>query len=288
MQVMKIGRAGISHVEEVRLPNNIATFTKDQELLAANRYWLYPAFLDDQGRFELVFHSYIIEIGGQVILIDPCNGNDRPHRVPMFNMLRLPYIERMQESGYRPEDIDFVVCTHLHHDHCGWNTQLRDGKWVPTFPKARYIIRREEYEGLAARNASLGPTDLNVGVFERSVEPVMRAGLMDLVTGNHRIVDGVTAEAAIGHTPGHQMVHIFSEGRHAFFTGDCYHHPIQLVDPTIPFGDGYMPQVIATRKTLVELAWRLNAPLIAAHTQAPYAVRISRDGGALHFIPGIG
>ena len=287
MAAMKIGKTIFNQVEEVRIPNTISTFTKDQELLAVNRYWLYPAFMDDKGAFDLVFHSWIFEVDGRVILIDPCNGNDRPHPVPMFNMLHTPYIERIRASGYRPQDIDFVVCTHLHHDHCGWNTQLRDGKWVPTFPRARYIIRRQEYDDLAARHASLVPPDLNIGVFERSVEPVMRAGLMHLVTGDYQLVPGVTAELAIGHTPGHQMVHIFSAGQHAFFTGDCFHHPIQLVDPTIPFGNGSMPQVIATRKRLVELSSALNAPLIAAHTQAPYAVRVSRIGRALHFTPGV-
>jgi glyoxylase-like metal-dependent hydrolase (beta-lactamase superfamily II) len=288
MTVMQIGRARISEVEEVRLPNRISMFTTDQELLAVNRYWLHPAFLDDNGGFDLVFHSWIVEVGGRVVLIDPCNGNDRPHSVPPFNMLKVPYIERMQASGYRPQDIDFVVCTHLHHDHCGWNTQLRAGKWVPTFPNARYLIRRLEYERLEATYKSLPASNLNIGVFERSVEPVMRAGQMDLITGNHRVSRAITLEPAPGHTLGHQMVHLVSAGRHAFFTGDCFHHPVQLVDPTIPFGDGDdMQQVVAMRKKLVDLSAALDAPLIAAHVQAPYGVRASRAGRVLHFTPGI-
>jgi glyoxylase-like metal-dependent hydrolase (beta-lactamase superfamily II) len=285
--VIKIGQAQISRVEELRIPNHIATFTKDQELLAAHRHWLHPHFLDDKGDFDLVFQSWIVEVGGRVVLIDPCNGNGKPHVVPFFNMLDIPYIERMQASGYRPQDVAFVVCTHLHHDHCGWNTQLRAGKWVPTFPKARYIIRLQEYSRLAAGHASLGPADYNRGVFERSVEPVINAGLVDLVSGNHRLTPALTVEPAYGHTFGHQMVHLDSSGRHAFFTGDCFHHPVQLVDPTIPFAGGDdMQQVIAMRRRLVELSADLDACLIAAHVQAPYVVRVSRAGDVYHFQAG--
>jgi glyoxylase-like metal-dependent hydrolase (beta-lactamase superfamily II) len=285
---MQIGKANINRVEEVRIPNKISYFTNDAELLAVNRYWLYPHFLDDKGGFDLVFQSWIVEVGGRVILIDPCNGNGIPHSVPFFNNLDVPYIERIQSNGYRPEDIDYVVCTHLHHDHCGWNTRLRDGKWVPTFPKARYIIRQLEYDRLAARHKNLPADDLNQGVFERSVEPVFQAGLVDLVNGSHRITPAVTVEPAAGHTLGHQMVHLTSAGEHAFFTGDCFHHPIQLAEPTVQFAGGEDVEAVTNmRRRLVDLSASLGACLIAAHVPAPYAVRASRAGRAVHFSAGV-
>jgi len=288
LPVMKIGDALIHRVEEHRIPNKISYFTSDEDLLAEHRYWLYPHFLDDNGGFDLVFQSWIVEVDDRVILIDPCNGNGIPHPVPFFDNLDVPYIERMQASGYRPEDIDIVVCTHLHHDHCGWNTQLRDGKWVPTFPNARYIIRRIEYENLAASHKNLPASSLNIGVFERSVEPVLKADLVDLVDGDHHLTPSAVAQHAPGHTLGHQMVHIQSSGRNVFFTGDSYHHPIQLVEPSIPFGDAESPEkVMAMRKKLVDLSVELDAYLIAAHACAPYAVRAFRAGRVLHFSTGI-
>lgn len=288
MALMQIGDILINRVEERRIPNNISYFTDDAELLANHRHWLHPHFLDDEGNFDLVFQSWIIEIDGRVILIDPCNGNAIPHPVPYFDNLDVPYIERMQSSGYRPQDIDFVVCTHLHHDHCGWNTQLREGQWVPTFPNARYIIRRYEYLNWLSSHRDLPQGDYNAGVFERSVEPVVRAGLVDFAYGMHRMTPGALTELAPGHTRGHQMVRLRSQGRHVFFTGDCYHHPIQLVKSDIPFGGGDdMAQVVSTREWLVNLSCDLNAHLIAAHATAPYAVRAFRSGGVPHFSAGI-
>ena len=289
MAAMTIGKARINRVEEVRIPNEIAHFTQDQELIAANRYWLQPHFLDDEGHFDLVFQSFIIEVGGRVVLLDPCTGNGKPHPVPFFNMLEVPWIERIRACGYKPEDIDFVVCTHLHHDHCGWNTMLQGGKWVPTFPKARYIVQQAEYDQWLKTYRNLPADDLNIGVFERSVEPVVRAGLVDFAQGNRRLTRALEVEATPGHTLGHQMLHLQSAGKHVFFTGDCYHHPIQLADPTVMFAGGDdQPRLIETRKRLVELSVRHNAPLIHAHACAPYGVKATRGAdGVPHFATGL-
>jgi len=282
--VLSIGDVALHRVEELRIPNTITYFTRDEELLAANRHWLAPHFLDQDGGFDLVFQSWLFESEGRVVLVDPCTGNGRPHPVEFFDRLDTPFIERMAGTGFRPQDIDFVVCTHLHHDHCGWNTQLRDGRWVPTFPNARYILRRAEFDRWGAHRDRYRGVDYNEGVFERSVRPVVEAGLADLVSGSHRLTPGMVVEPAPGHTLGHQMLHLTASGEHALFTGDCFHHPIQLVDPAIPFGDSEdMEQTIATRLRLVESAADLPALLIAAHLPAPYAVRVWREGDEMRF-----
>ncbi|MCB2080084.1 MAG: MBL fold metallo-hydrolase [Novosphingobium sp.] len=282
--VMVIGDARLQRVEELRIPNSIAYFTTDADLIAANRDWLSPHFLDDDEGFDLVFQSWIFEADGRVVLVDPCTGNGKPHVVPFFDQLDVPYIERMATTGYRPEDIDIVVCTHLHHDHCGWNTQLRDGKWVPTFPNARYIMRRSEYERWGPKSAQHPVFDYNEGVFERSIQPVVEAGLAELISGSHRLTTGMLVEPAPGHTLGHQMLHLTSSGHEAYFTGDCFHHPIQLVDPTIPFGDAEdLDQVIAMRRKLAGLSADRGALLIPAHLPFPHAVRAFRDGDAIRF-----
>ena len=116
------------------------------------------------------------------------------------------------------------------------------------------------------------------------MQPVVEAGLVDFVTGSHRLTPGLTVEPAFGHTVGHQMLHLSSASRHALFTGDCFHHPIQLVEPSIPFGDADdLQQTIATRLRLVEMAVELDAVLIPAHLPAPHAVRAWRDGDHTRF-----
>src|SRR5262249_46307497 len=212
--------------------------------------------------------------------LDPCTGNGRPHPVSFFDRLDVPFIERLGETGFRPGDVDLVVCTHLHHDHCGWNTELRDGKWVPTFPNARYILRREEVGRWGRDRSRYRMPEYNDGVFERSVQPVIEAGLVELVTGDHWLAPGLVVQAAPGHTLGHQMLHLCSAGRHALFTGDCFHHPIQLVEPSILFGDAEdLPQAIATRLRLLEPALGPDAPPIAAPLPAPCARRARPHGG---------
>jgi glyoxylase-like metal-dependent hydrolase (beta-lactamase superfamily II) len=237
MAVLTVGEAEVRRVEELRIPNTIGYFTQDQELVAANRHWLAPGFLDQEDRFDLVFQSWVFAADGRVILVDPCTGNGRPHPVGFFDHLDVPFLERLGEVGFRPEDIQFVVCTHLHHDHCGWNTDFRDGKWVPTFPNARYIMRQDEFDRWGKDRGRYRLFAYNEGVFERSVEPVVEAGLADLVSGTHQLTPSLAVEPAPGHTIGHQMLRLTSAGRHALFTGDSFHHPIQLVEPSIPFGD---------------------------------------------------
>ena len=124
MPVLTVGTVGIHRVEELRIPNRIAYFTEDTDLVAAHRHWLAPHFLDPQDMFDLVFQSWIFEADDRVVLIDPCTGNGKPHPVSFFDRLDVPFIERLSQTGYRPQDIDLVVCTHLHHDHCGWNRHL--------------------------------------------------------------------------------------------------------------------------------------------------------------------
>lgn len=289
MAVMTIGDVALHRVEELRIPNKISYFTEDESLLAANRHWLSPHFLDHSDEFDLCFQSWIFESQGSIVLVDPCTGNGRPHLWPWFDNLDVPYIERLEANGFRAQDIDFVVCTHLHHDHCGWNTELRDGKWVPTFPNARYIVQRQEFERWGSKRGQYPLADFNEGIFERSVLPVFEAGLMELVADNRVLTPNLSVAPAPGHTLGHQMLHLVSAERHALFTGDCFHHPIQLVEPSIPFGEAEdLDLAMVTRRRLVELSIDLDATLIPAHLPYPYAVRAWREGGNLCFSAAFG
>ncbi len=155
MPVFTLGQATITRVEETNVPSyklrDVFTEMTDAQF-SEHKHWLAPHHYEaESGRIRLSVHSWLLQIGGKKILIDSCCGNNKvkPGR-PFWHMLNVPFLERLAAAGARPEEIDLVMCTHLHHDHVGWNTQLRDGRWVPTFSNARYIFGRQEWESLGA------------------------------------------------------------------------------------------------------------------------------------------
>ena len=284
MTLITVGDAEIRRVEEMTINSSIAHLTQNDALIAANRHWLEPNFLNQHGRWDLKFQSWILQVEGKVFVIDPCTGNGRPHIQPWFDKLDFPFIERFTATGIKPEDVDYVFCTHLHHDHCGWSTQLRDGRYVPTFPNASYIYVRREYERWDPRRPGHRVVDYNVDVFDRSVLPVMEAGLAKLVDDRHHICAGVSIEPAYGHTAGHSILHLLSRSEEAYFTGDVFHHPIQMLDPGIHFpGCDDLQMAIETRRRLISQLAESNALVIPAHFPAPHAGWIRRQGDGFTF-----
>lgn len=262
----------------------MAVLTQDQALIDANRQWLEPLFLNPEGDWDFIFQSWVMFVDDKVLVIDPCTGNGRPHMYPLFDGLDTPYIERFSATGVSPQDVDFVFCTHLHHDHCGWNTQLRDGRYVPTFPNASYLFVRREYERWDTRLAGHQFVDYNVGVFERSVLPVMEAGLAELVNDRHRVSSSLEIEPAYGHTLGHSILHLVSQAQEAYFTGDVFHHPLQMLDPRLHMpGCDNLQQAIETRRRVVDLCVERNALAIPAHFPAPHAGWLRRHDGLVSF-----
>ncbi|MCX7864123.1 MAG: MBL fold metallo-hydrolase, partial [Novosphingobium sp.] len=141
MSWITIGEAQIHRVEELRVRLPFAMFGASEEIVAANDGWLKPAWLDEDSTWEMVVQSFLVIVDDRLVVVDPCVGNGRPlPAFPIFDNLDTPFIDRFAATGFRPEDVDAVFCTHLHSDHCGWNTMLRDGKYVPTFPRARYFM----------------------------------------------------------------------------------------------------------------------------------------------------
>jgi glyoxylase-like metal-dependent hydrolase (beta-lactamase superfamily II) len=280
MPMFSLGDAQIDSALEQQLSGRpITSLGADPALIEANRWWLAPHFLEPGDCWSLDFRSWIVRVDGKVVVIDPCNGNDRPHVMPMFDQLQVPFLERFEATGTRIDEVDYVFCTHLHHDHCGWNTMLKDGRWVPTFPNARYLFVQREYERWHPDNAARFPQfPYNEGVYERAIAPVVAAGQADLVQGSHRLSESLCLEPGHGHTFDHTMLHIASRGAEALFTGDAFHHPLQLIDPTIMFGDRDDDAgVIATRQRLVRRSLEHDWLLIAAHLPYPHAGRM-RDG----------
>jgi glyoxylase-like metal-dependent hydrolase (beta-lactamase superfamily II) len=258
----------------------------DPEVLRENPDLTGLRLIDaDSGRLVFSFHSFVVRTGRHTILIDSCLGNDkeRPAR-PQFHRLRTPYLADLAAAGVRPEQVDYVMCTHLHWDHVGWNTRLVDGSWVPTFPNARYVMARREFEhwqGVQQR----GEDTPHRTAFEDSVLPVVRTGQSLLVGDDFALEDGLWFESAPGHTPGNIVIHARSRDDHAVFMGDVVHHQLQLAKPewsTRACSD--MDLSRRTRTRLIEEHAERGTLLLPAHFPAPTAGRIVRHGSAYRYV----
>jgi len=192
--------------------------------------WLVPKFITPEGMIILAVQAFVLEIRGQRIVIDTCVGNDRDRELPQCADLQTAFLEDFKSAGFDPNSINYVLCTHLHFDHCGWNTKREGGRWVPTFPKARYLFGRKEW---AYWQQVLKEKSQDVRHILDSVQPIIDAGLADFVDTNHRLTDEIWLEPSHGHTPGHVSVHVSSRGQEAVVTGDVFHNPIQLAEPEI-------------------------------------------------------
>lgn len=192
--------------------------------------WLVPRFITPEGQIILAVQAFVLEARGRRIVVDTCVGNDKAREIPHCCDLQTAFLEDLIATGFPPETIDTVLCTHLHFDHVGWNTRLVNGQWVPTFPKARYLFGRREWEFC---QTLLREKTVDVRHILDSVQPVLDAGLADLVETNHRIADEIWLEPTPGHTPGHVSVRVSSRGQDAIITGDVLHNPIQCAEPDI-------------------------------------------------------
>ena len=290
MGTLRVGTALIDRVEEHTLPVPLHTLTDDEDFIARRVAPLPGGFLDRESMtFQFSNHSWIVGVDGLTVLIDPCTGNGRQGRGPYFDDLDTPYLERLADLGTPAEAIDMVFCTHLHHDHCGWNTMQADGQWVPTFPNADYLFASEEYRRWDSANPVRHSNTFNPDVFDECVRPVVEAGQARIITLPYEISSSMTIEPAPGHTVGHAMLRVISAGGRAYFTGDAFHHPAQLTRPELHLsGCDDLETAIATRKALVKRVLDEEAFVFPAHFPAPHHGRLAVDGDVdeVYFIPG--
>ena len=250
-----------------------------KQALDAARGWLRPHFLNDDATITLSIHTFAVETAGMRVLVDTCVGNDKPRELPDWNMRRGPFLDDLEAAGFPPESFDRVVCTHLHVDHVGWNTRLENGRWAPTFPRARYLIGRAEWEFWREVEHPLGGD-----VVTDSIQPVFDAGLVDLVESDAKISDEVRLLPTPGHTPGHVSVVIESGGAEAVITGDMFHHPVQCAHPE--WRDFFDTDDALAQKTRASFLSRYaDRPvlILGTHFPAPTAGRIVRDGASYRF-----
>jgi glyoxylase-like metal-dependent hydrolase (beta-lactamase superfamily II) len=238
--------------------------------------WLQPHFADENGRLRMSIHTFLVETPTHRIVVDTCLGNDKENRhIPHWNNMQTRFLADIADAGYPRCSIDTVLCTHLHIDHVGWNTMKVDGKWIPTFPNARYLMGRMEYEHWST---NLARQDMQY-ILADSVTPVLDAGLATLVETDHRICEEISLIPTIGHTPGHVSVRISSKGEEALITGDFMHHPCQIAHPEWSTNaDSDRDQGIRTRLDMFEKLADTPTLVIGTHFAGATAGRIVRDG----------
>ena len=279
----KIGDVSVKRIVEMELPVKYHpkySFLPNATPEALKTMpWLYPHFVQEDGSMVLSIHALLVEAPGLRLVVDTCVGNDKPRGLTRNLPLSTPFLQHLADAGWARESVNAVVCTHLHVDHVGWNTMKDGDTWVPTFPNARYLIGKIEYEHwLKAGDKE------QQEILTDSVKPIFEQGLAETVDLTHRISPEVRLMPTTGHTPGHVSVVIESKGETAIITGDMMHHPCQIAHPD--WDDRYDDDGAAaevTRRAFVKDFADKPVLIIGTHFAAPTAGHIKRDGETYRF-----
>ncbi|MFL5168748.1 MAG: MBL fold metallo-hydrolase [Microvirga sp.] len=249
----------------------------DPELGKRHIAELEPGVFDQaSGKMVITYQTFVVRTPKHTILVDTCTGEDKGYAAPM-DFPKAPWLEGFRAAGLKFEDIDYVFCTHLHIDHCGWNTVLRDGRWVPTFPRAKYVFHKREYA--AWEEATQRGDNPPGNVWRFNCEPVVEAGQALLVDDDFALDDTVWLSPTPGHSPCHCCVNIRSGGERAVVTGDLFHHALQCREPQWSTIFDWDPkQAIASRRRFFGEVARTGLLLLPIHFPHPTAGRLEGDG----------
>jgi glyoxylase-like metal-dependent hydrolase (beta-lactamase superfamily II) len=287
MTTFRVGDVQITRVEESYGPGFRASMLMPRfSLDAVDNHGrdVFGQFMDfDTQQALLSVHTWVVRTPRSVILVDTCTGNHK-HRptMPSMHMLDTPYLARLAAAGFAPEDVDFVVLTHLHIDHVGFNTTLRGGRWVPTFPNATYLMNATEFEFWNPSNPASAVLEFNAGVFADSVAPCFEAEQVRLWRGTHELDEVIHLFETPGHTPGNAAAWLHSRDRWALFSGDNMHSPMQVFEPSWSSAfDLDKAEAERSRRRLVEACAERDALLLAAHFSAPHVFKVVQRGNGL-------
>jgi glyoxylase-like metal-dependent hydrolase (beta-lactamase superfamily II) len=288
-----IGDARITGVVEYSGPTHPPEFlysavdkAERDAVLKENAGWLAPNhYVPHMDRLIVTIQLWVVKAGGNVIVIDTGVGNRKPRataaRMDQLNTLTMPWLEA---AGAGPDQVTHVVHTHLHTDHVGWNTVLSDGRWVPAFPKAKYLFPKAEFDFWNGEYAK--DKDVNQGSFADSVLPIFDAGLAEFIDEGKDVAGCLTPEPVPGHAPGMLSFRIRSRGEEGLFCADILHNAIQIVRPE--WNDRYVlwpDKALESRAAGLKRACERGALLMPMHLGAPYCGYVRRDGERYKFEP---
>ncbi|GAA0932511.1 MBL fold metallo-hydrolase [Pseudonocardia zijingensis] len=287
-----VQRTTLGAVEVLRIIERHGAFLPTAEFLPGaapevwerNADWLAPDHWEpESGKTVTALQTWVLRSGGRTVVIDTLAGSMRvrPGMEGHFHLQESDLLDRLARAGVHPEDVDTVVNTHLHVDHVGWNTRDADGDWVPTFPRAQYLIPAADDAHYGPANTTgTGLKEVDRLVYADSIAPIHRAGQAVLWDGEHRIDDNLVLEPAPGHTPGSCVVRLESGGDRAVFVGDLMHSPVQIVDPCCNSSACYEPErAVASRRRILERAADERELVVPGHFGGAGAVEVRRDGG---------
>ena len=253
-----------------------------KEMIDPYRSWLEPKAFDPvSGLMTFCMQSYVIRTGHHNILVDTCIGNHKNHpaRPAWHQKTDSTYMDALNKAGLTVDDIDYVMCTHLHPDHVGWNTRLENGRWVPTFPNAKYLFSEKELAHWEQANAK---TEIPYVV--DSVLPVVAAGRVTKIKSDFQLDDMVWCEPSPGHTPDHFSVCLAHGGHTGVLTGDLIHSPIQMVYPETPARpDVDKPLAAKTRRAFLEKYADTSTMICTHHFPSPSMGHIHSEGDSFRF-----
>ncbi|MGW2412250.1 MBL fold metallo-hydrolase [Streptomyces tubercidicus] len=282
-----LGDLTIHRIDEVALPPEtgpwlLPTATPD---VVAQAPWLRPDFADEAGTLRLSSHSFAFTADGLRVLVDTGIGNGKTRANPAWNNLDSDYLAHLEAAGFPPQTIDLVILTHLHTDHVGWNTSADGDTWKPTFRNARYVTARSEWNHWAAADMD----EARRQMFRDSVHPIKDAGLLDLVdvpADGTDIAPSIRLIPTPGHTPGHLAVELRGRTTTALITGDCIHHPVQMLDPTMGSCVDTDPhQAAATRHRLLASLADTGTLLLGTHFPSPTGGLVQSHGNSYRLTP---
>jgi len=290
MRSWQVGDVMVTRIVELwRFTDHINMTIADaepEEVIAMR--WLHPHYATPQGEQIMNFQGFVVQAPGLNVMLDTCIGNGRDRAYDVFRNLNTSFIEDLASLGLAPEDIDLVLCTHLHFDHVGWNTYWDGAQWAPTFPRARYLFGRTEYEAWQEMRAHEDHGLHDVRHLADSVDPIVKRGLATFIDAHHRLSDELWTEPSHGHSPGHVHLCIESRGERGVITGDLMHHPIQTALPGRPARfDMDTARGQQTRVDFVDRYKDSGVLVIGAHFADPTAGWIRTEGEGTRFF-GVG
>lgn len=282
----QVGDIRIDRIVEMEIPFRTVEESYagvDREAFEAVRSDFEPWGLEPGSeKLVLAIQSYLIRTRRHTILVDTCVGCGKSNDFfPDWHQRDdTGWLRRLAAAGVSPEAVDFVLCTHLHSDHCGWNTQLLNGRWVPTFANATYVMAGDEVAPMVeAEGGSYAHT-----TYAESVLPVIEAGQAALVTTSHALDDEVWLEPTPGHTRGHVAVRLRSKGHEAVLCGDLIHSPLQCLFADWRYRIDWDSEMgVATRRRFLDEAAETGRPVLTAHFPSPSMGYVRTDGTAWTF-----